>query len=878
MELMPDNPPARAAGPWLAWLVLGVSLSAAVWAYRAAESELSLKMRHRFDARVDEIKTAIRDRIQVYEQVLQGARGLFAASQSVERHEWRAYLASVDITKNYPGIKGVGFVSYVPRKNLESFLAAARQDGAPDFKVRPAGDRDEYFVVTYFEPPAENTKLLGYDIGTDTVTRRAVSELSRDRGRSTISGKIVHPIGAGLPPDFVFLLPVYRAGAPIGAVEERRAALFGWIYCPFDMKDLMKGIVGGGVQDVDFEIYDGIEMVSENILYATRPNLQVPNLPDRPSFANASTIEVGERVWMLNFLSRSEFDAATDRSAPILVLLAGFLGSLLIFSITWSLITTRRMALAQAEIMTAKLRSVLETASEAFIAMDARGAITDWNRQAEETFGWRRVEAIGRRVSGLIIPPKYREAYDRELKHFLSTGEGPFLNRRIELSALRRDGNEFPVEIAIWAIRSGDTWMFNAFVHDIAERKQAQKELLMARYAAEGASRAKSEFLTNMSHELRAPLNSMIGFAQILQNEKGNPRDQELAYLDRILENGGHLLSLINEILDLSKVDAQQMKLDIETIYLEGFILETIGQMESRVLGKDLKLVGDIPRPIAPIETDATKLKQVLINLISNAIKFTDKGRVTVRVTADPESLRPVRIDVIDTGRGIPRDKFEMIFAPFQQVDSPETRHYGSGTGLGLTISKSLCQLMGYRLEVDSEVGKGSTFSIFIPQERRRPDLLDAESPVDTSFKKMADATDSPRGVSREEFAGRTALVIDDEPDSRLLLTRHFEDLGLKVFSAGSGEQGIRMAREKNPDLITVDIMMRRKNGWEVVEEIRADQVLREIPVIVISNIADDTRRTFHAGVDLLNKPVRREDLTEWLKKNLRPGKNPKHL
>lgn len=878
MESTPDNRRPRAAGAWLAWLVLGVSLSASVWGYQAAESELSLKMRHRFDGRVDEIKTAIRDRIQVYEQVLQGARGLFAASQSVERHEWREYLASVNITKNYPGIKGVGFVSCVPRKNLESFLAAARLDGAPDFKINPPGARAEYFVMTYFEPLAENSNLLGYDIGADTLARRAVAELSRDRGRSTISGKIVHSVDTGASPDFVFLLPVYRPGAPIGTVEERRASIFGWIYCPFDVKDLMKGIVGGGVQDIDFEIYDGIEIISENLLYATRPDLRVPDLPARPSFADASTIEVGERVWMLNFLSRPEFDATADRSMPILVLLAGFLGSLLIFSITWSLIATRRLALSQAESMTAKLRSVLETASEAFIAMDASGDITDWNRQAEETFGWTRAEALGRRVSDLIIPPKYREAHTRGFNHFLSTGEGPFLNRRIELSALRRDGSEFPVEIAIWAIRSGDSWTFNAFVHDIAERRQAQKELLMARYAAEGASRAKSEFLANMSHELRAPLNSMIGFARIIESAKGNLKDQELAYLDRILENGNHLLSLINEILDLSKVEARQMKLDIETIYLEGFILETIGQMESRVLGKDLKLTAEIPRPIAPVETDATKLKQILINLISNAIKFTDRGRVTVRVEADPETLRPIRIDVADTGMGIPKDKLELIFAPFQQVEGPSARQYAGGTGLGLTISRSLCQLMGYRLEVESEVGKGSTFSIFIPQDKNGPDLLDAAAPVDASFQKMADATDSTRGVSREDFAGRTALVIDDEPDSRLLLTRHFEDMGLRVVSAGSGEQGAKLAREKNPDLITVDIMMRGKNGWDVVEELKKDPAVRDIPVIVISNIADDTRKKFQAGVDLLNKPVDPEDLMDWLMKNLRPEKNPKHL
>src|SRR3990167_7819334 len=281
------------------------------------------------------------------------------------------------------------------------------------------------------------------------------------------------------------------------------------------------------------------------------------------------------------------------------------------------------------------------------------------------------------------------------MQEFQAKGESPYLNRRMELIALRRDGNEFPVEVTVWPFwDERGSFTFNAFVHDITERQRARKDILMARDAAVGANRAKSEFLANMSHELRAPLNSILGFANILlQNKTGSLQDPDLAFVDRIQENAVHLLNLINQVLDLSKVEAGQTDLEIEPLYLDVLVQETIQQMESRVLGRDIKLLTDLPPVLAPIETDAIKLKQILINLIGNAIKFTEKGSVTVRVMDDPETHHPVRIDVIDTGIGVPPDLQDAIFEPFQQGDRRTSLKYG-GTGLGLSITRSLCQLM----------------------------------------------------------------------------------------------------------------------------------------------------------------------------------------
>jgi PAS domain S-box-containing protein len=250
----------------------------------------------------------------------------------------------------------------------------------------------------------------------------------------------------------------------------------------------------------------------------------------------------------------------------------------------------------------------------------------------------------------------------------------------------------------------------------IAERQQAAEALRIAKEAAEEASRAKSTFLATMSHELRTPLGSIIGFANLLAKNKGkNIRPQELLYLERIRANGLHLLGLINDILDLSKIEAGRVELERAPTKLPVLVQEVIAQFAGTVRGAKVQLLTDMPPRLAPFYTDASKLRQVLLNLVGNALKFTPRGTVTIQVESDPVTEQPRRIDVIDTGIGIPAEQLEDIFERFQQADNSLTRHYG-GTGLGLTVSRALCQLLGYQLTVHSEMDKGSIFSgIFTP-------------------------------------------------------------------------------------------------------------------------------------------------------------------
>ncbi len=372
-------------------------------------------------------------------------------------------------------------------------------------------------------------------------------------------------------------------------------------------------------------------------------------------------------------------------------------------------ITSYAMELSESE---KRLDAILSNVVDGVITANSRGIIDTINPAIERIFGYKSEELVGQSIN-MIIPHPHREKHDGYVDRYVRTREKRIIGTGLECTGLRKDGTVFPIYLAIGEFELEDDLYFTGVVRDITERKKIEEDLQHAKEAAEAANQSKSEFLAKMSHELRTPLNAIIGFSNILRkNKQANLTEQNLNFLNRIVKNGKLLLELINDILDLSKIEAGRMELNLETIHLEELIQEVIEKLESQVADKDVLLKADYPAKIKPIQTDMMKLEQVLSNLTSNAIKFTEKGSVTIRVNIRANDV-PYAIDVIDTGIGIPREKLDTIFDAFQQADGSTARKY-AGTGLGLSISRSLCNLLGYTLDVSSEPGKGSIFTVFL--------------------------------------------------------------------------------------------------------------------------------------------------------------------
>jgi two-component system sensor histidine kinase/response regulator len=417
-------------------------------------------------------------------------------------------------------------------------------------------------------------------------------------------------------------------------------------------------------------------------------------------------------------------------------------------------VRTRQDAETVARNATARNDAILDVALDCVVLVDAHGRIVQFNPAAEATFGYNTAEAIGRNVGDLLVPDGTTNAYGVALDGYLVAGNNTMMNRRVELTAIRKGGEEFPVEIAIAPISSAGTAMFAAYMRDITEQKRAEEdlgrqtrdlqeahdterrnaaqlasvveELRLTQRQAETATRAKSEFLASMSHELRTPLNAIILYSELLQEEaRDRDSDGSIPDLQRIQFAGKHLLELINGILDLSKIEAGKMALELETFDVKTMIGELTDTVSSLVEKNHNLFTVRCADDVGTMHGDLTKTRQILLNLLSNAGKFTSKGEVTVAVARRANGAGPcIEFSVTDTGVGMTEAQSAMVFEPFTQADVTTTRKYG-GTGLGLAIVSRFCELMGGTISVDSQPGKGSRFVVQLPVE-----MIDASAGV----------------------------------------------------------------------------------------------------------------------------------------------------
>lgn len=496
-----------------------------------------------------------------------------------------------------------------------------------------------------------------------------------------------------------------------------------------------------------------------------------------------------------------------------------------------------------------RTRLIIDRAYDAFVAIDREGRVIDWNLQAEKIFGWERQEILGKSILDVLIPTEYRHGF----KQFLTKCDSKVLNKRMQFSAQRKNGESFPIELAVFPVEVSGHATFCAFIQDITDRKRIETQvellndqLVIARDHALEGSRLKSEFLANMSHEIRTPMNAVIGLSDLL-SRTALSRDQK-RFVDLIVNSGQTLLQIIDDILVFSKIEAGRLDIESTDFDLVSTVENTAELLADKAREKKVSLTTFLaPEVPQNVRGDGQRIKQILLNLMSNAIKFTEQGRILVQaeVESSTDDTVVVTFSVSDTGIGISKEGLKILFTPFTQVDGSTTRRHG-GTGLGLTISKRLVELMGGSISVKSEEGQGSTFTFTIPFARSQA-KLDTVIPV-TSLENV-----------------RCLMVGLPEPETTVVES-YVENWGLRPAFANYAEEAVMKSaqaiKENDPYMIVlVDSQLQDADATELLGSLREMSQAKILLLLSIDDIGQ-AERAMQSGFDgTITRPIKQSSL-----------------
>ena len=510
-----------------------------------------------------------------------------------------------------------------------------------------------------------------------------------------------------------------------------------------------------------------------------------------------------------------------------------------------------------------KISKIINSSLDAVVIVNAKGAVTHWNSQAEKTFGWTKQEVLYKPMHDFIIPDEYISAHVDGMANYFKTGHGPVLNQRIEITAKRKSGEIFDIELTVIPIVLSHTTIFGSFLRDITEVKKAKAALIEARENAEASSLAKERFMANMSHEFRTPLNAIMGMGDLLKETALN--DVQSKYLKAINRSSENLAVIVNDILDISKIE--QDKLTIEKI---GFNFQDVinGVYDSELpktksKGIDLKIKID-PNIDKILKGDPVRLNQMLLNLVNNAIKFTQYGQVELicDLVSKDSKYNELKFVIKDSGIGIDKENLSSIFESFAQADDTITRRFG-GTGLGLAIVKKLVEIHEASIEVESEKGKGTSFTILIKYE------IGSQNDLPISELKEIDP---------ESLVGLKVLLVEDHDINQVLAQSILNQFHIEVDIADNGLIAVNKLKDQRYDLVLMDMQMPEMDGLEATSIIRNELKLR-LPIIGLSAnaIESDQQKCLDAGMnDFITKPFKSTNLLNKITHYTKGSRSPR--
>jgi PAS domain S-box-containing protein len=707
-------------------LMVGFILTIAAAFYSARQE--ATKEKNEFSLIGNEIKTKISARLHAHAQLLRTGAAFFAASDTVTRKSWKTFNESAKIELNLPGILGLGFSVLIPENQLQEHIQRIRREGFPDYSLRPAGVRPVYTSIIFLEPfSGRNLRAFGYDMFSDS-TRRKAMEKSRDSDMAVLSGRVtlVQETNKDVQAGTLMYVPVYRNGMPVNTVEQRREAIIGWVYNPYRMNDLMKGILGqwGMISKyrIHLQIYED-SLSTQTIMFDSQAN-EALNQDDTPSRSVSLPVDFNEKKWLLVFTQTQDQSSVSSKIA--IVATVGIAISLLLFALSLSLFNTFSRAQGIASKLTLDLKEsedrfkmLLNSTTEGIYGIGLQGNCTFSNTACHQLLGYESSgQIIGKNMHNLIHHSHAdgRAIDEKKCRIYGSFQKGERIHVADEVF-WRADGTSFPVEY--WS----NPFFINGKIEgavvtffDITERKLMEDKILAARYEAERANLAKSNFLSRVSHELRTPLNSILGFAQLM--EMNGPSPAQGKAVKHILTSGKHLLNLIDVVLDISGIESGNLLFSPEAVRVDGIILEVLVAEAPLAAGRNIDMrLEPSPANDLFVWADRKRLKQVLHNLIDNAIKYNrEGGSVTIKtelMSTESPGKSQVRISINDTGLGISHGDLPKLFNPFERIGAENTET--EGTGLGLTLVKKLMDSMGGHVGVDTMPGEGSTFRIELP-------------------------------------------------------------------------------------------------------------------------------------------------------------------